>query len=315
MEIQKYEDWMRPQIVALFNLEYGSDLQAFDEFFERFYEHPFQQKQGIRIVAVDGDKVAGFQSFFYWPMMRNGKKMHSFQSGNSLVHPDYRGKGLFGKMLNYIHLPESGMAHDLLIGFPVEASYPAFMKNKWLNPFDLQWYVRTLNPAISLLTNPETSLEKGLGKPVAANAQSDDNLAYVAQTTDYDSYRFGYQKGDYYRYTYKNGNDEVFFELKAQRRKKVIKEIVVGKIIPSRLDSTLVNRALKELVKVVKKKSSFTIMSIAINSLSEELKDAVTSNGFKKIDKKIYFIDKGNVVNDTTDWSKWWNFRPDIDTW
>lgn len=315
MEIQKYEDWMRPQIVALFNLEYGSDLQQFDEFFERFYEHPFQQKQGIRIVAVDGDKVAGFQSFFYWPVMVTGQITHSFQSGNSLVHPDYRGKGLFGKMLNYIHQPESGMPHDLLIGFPVEASYPAFIKNKWLNPFDLQWYVKTLNPILSLVTNPETALEKGLGKPVATNAYSDNNLVYVSQSTDFDSYRFGYQKGDYYRYTYKNGNDEVFFELKSQRRKKIIKEIIVGKIIPSRLDATLVSDALKALIKAVKKNSNFTMMSIAINSLSEELKAAVTKNGFNKIDKKIHFIAKGNLANESKDWSKWWMFRSDIDTW
>lgn len=315
MTIQKYEDWMRPQIVALFNLEYGSDLQQFDEFFERFYEHPFQQEQGIRIVAVDGDKVAGFQSFFYWPVVINGQKALSFQSGNSLVHPDYRGKGLFGKMLNYIHLPESGMPHDLLIGFPVEASYPSFIKNKWHNPFDLQWYVRTMNPILSMITNPEQSLKEALGAPVAKNAESDSSLVYVAQTENYDHYRFGYQKGEYFRYVYKQGDDEVFFELKSQRRKKIIKEIIIGKIVPSKHSASLVQAGIQELIRVIKKHSNFTMMSIAINSLSDELKEAVTKNGFNKIDKKIYFIAKGKMADEASDWSNWWMFRGDIDTW
>jgi len=247
--------------------------------------------------------------------MVKGIKTHSFQSGNSLVHPNYRGKGLFGKMLNYIHLPESSVHHDLLIGFPVDASYPAFIKNKWLNPFDLQWYLKTMNPVLSLLANPEKSLTLAFGKPTSAKADSDQSLIYVSQTAAYDEYRFGYQKGDYYRFTYKNGNDEVFFELKAQRRKKIIKELIIGKIIPSRSESALVSAAIKELIRVIKKHSNFTILSVAINSLSEDLKQGVLQNRFKKIDKKIHFIAKGKLADDAKDWSKWWMFRADIDTW
>ena len=142
MLIQKYEDWMRPQIVALFNAEYGTVEQSFDQLFVNFYEHPFQLQHGIRIVALDGESVAGFQSFFYWPMMHGGIVIRAYQSGNSLVHPEYRGKGLFAKMLNYIHDEHSEFQFDVLIGFPVEASYNSFIRNGWLNPFNLQWHVK-----------------------------------------------------------------------------------------------------------------------------------------------------------------------------
>lgn len=315
MTIQKYEDWMRPQIVALFNLEYGSDLQEFDEFFERFYEHPFQHEHGIRIVAVDGEKVAGFQSFFYWPVIMNGKKTLSYQSGNSLVHPDYRGKGLFGKMINYIHLPESNMPHDLLIGFPVEASYPAFIKNKWQNPFNLQWYVRSMNPILSLFSSPEKSLKKAMSIERPFEFKAPDDLIHVDQSADFDNYRFGYSKGDYYRFLYRSGEKSVFFELKAQRRKKIIKELIVGKILPSDHDEQLIADGLRSLIKQIKKTANFTILSVAINSVSDELMRVVMGNGFKKIDKKIYFITKGKPADETTDWSNWWMFRSDIDTW
>jgi hypothetical protein len=42
---------------------------------------------------------------------------------------------------------------------------------------------------------------------------------------------------------------------------------------------------------------------------------AVEGNGFRKINKAIYFIAKGEMAASITDWSNWWLFRSDIDTW
>lgn len=69
--------------------------------------------------------MAGFQSFFYWPVVVDGRLIRSYQSGNTLVHPDFRGQRLFARMLNYIHEPESGFNCELLIGFPSKAPITA----------------------------------------------------------------------------------------------------------------------------------------------------------------------------------------------
>jgi hypothetical protein len=315
MTIQKYEDWMRPQVVELFDLEYGTDKGSFDTLFQNFYEHSFQQKQCIRIVSLDGEIVSGFQSFFYWPVSIEGNQVLSYQSGNSLVHPQYRGKGIFAKLLNYIHQPESGLPHDLLIGFPVEASYNSFIRNKWLNPFNLQWYVKVMSPVTSLFSNPELQLKKKWGERKKESLASSNKVISVEQTASYDDYRFAYESGDYYRYTFEQNGEKVMFELKAQRRKKYIKELIIGKMIASKLDQALINSALKSLIKEVKCSANFTMLSFAINPLSTHLTASVDCNGFKKIDKQIYFISKGPIAEKTTDWSNWWMFRGDIDTW
>jgi len=315
MTIQKYEDWMRPQVVALFNLEYATGAEQFDTLFGQFYEQEFQSKECIRIVAMDGERVAGFQSFFYWPVTLTGKELKSYQSGNSLVHPDYRGKGLFGKMLNYIHEPESGFNAELLIGFPVEASYNSFMRNGWKNPFNLQWYIKPMNPILSLFSNPERQLRKAWGNRSADDFRADSSIVYVAQRSDFDQYRFGYEIGDFYRYTFEWQGKKAFFEMKAQRRKRLIRELVIGKFLTTHPEEDFIRRAIQSLIREVKRNANFTLISFAVNHESKEFSRILTELGMRAIDKKIYFIAKGPIAERATDWGNWWMFRSDIDTW
>jgi hypothetical protein len=314
MEIKQYEPWMREQVVSLFAMEYGVTPEAFSALFASFYEHQFQTSKGIRIVAVEGQKVGGFQSFFYWPVQQNGEVKYTLQSGNSLVHPDFRGKGLFGKMLDYIHQPENAIPFDFLIGFPVEASYNSFMRKNWQNPFNLQWYVRPLKPVLSIFANPERDLSTSLFTRKATGITQPSELTAVAQQEDFDQYRFAYQTDSLFRYTYQEGNDKVLFELKAQRRKKVIREIIIGKIVASSLHLPLLENAMKALIKDLNKTTSATLLTIACNSKNPELQQLMAAFQFKPIDKKIFFIAKANQPIEA-DWSKWWFFRGDIDTW
>ncbi|MFM2201745.1 MAG: hypothetical protein RL040_945 [Bacteroidota bacterium] len=315
MTIQKYEDWMRPQVVALFDMEYATGTTQFDTLFGLFYEQEFQRKECIRIVALEGERVAGFQSFFYWPVVINGREVRSYQSGNSLVHPDFRGKGLFGKMLNYIHEPESGFDAELLIGFPVEASYNSFMRNGWKNPFNLQWYIIPMNPILSFFSSPEKQLRKAFGNRQTNNVSADTSLVYVAQRDDFDLYRFGYETGDFYRFTFEQEGKKAFFEMKAQRRKRIIRELVIGKFLTTHADEDFMRMAILSLVREVKRSANFTLISFAVNSESHKLTRVLSDLGLRAIEKKIYFIAKGPLAEGVTDWSNWWMFRSDIDTW
>lgn len=315
MTIQKYEDWMRPQVVALFDMEYSTGSIRFDTLFGQFYEHEFQRTHCIRLVAVDGDRVAGFQSFFYWPVVINGEKVQSYQSGNSLVHPDYRGKGLFGKMLNFIHEPGSGFNAELLIGFPVEASFNSFMRNGWKNPFNLQWFIKPLNPFLSFFSNPEKQLRKAWGERAMCDFDADVATAYVDQRKEFDDYRFAYETGDFYRFTFEKNGKKAFVELKAQRRKKIIRELVIGKFLVTHAEKEFMLEALSALIRDVKRSANFTLLSIAANNCSPLQTEVIRAVGMRQIEKRIYFIAKGPKADAAKDWADWWMFRSDIDTW
>ena len=122
IKITFYEPWMKSQIITLFENEYSIDKNDFDNLLTKLYEHPIQLNKCIQLVALDDDLVVGFQSFFYWPYTRNNKCYKSLQSGNSIIHPNYRGKGIFRKLINHIFEQQIPINADFFIGFPVEAS-------------------------------------------------------------------------------------------------------------------------------------------------------------------------------------------------
>ena len=315
MEILAYQDWMRPQVVKMFVAEYGGSESEFEKLFVHFYESPFQKEKCIRIVAVEGDVVGGFQSFFYWPLRKGSETIRAWQSGNSLVQPNFRGKGLFAKMLDYIHLPESGFNAELLIGFPVEMSYNSFIRNKWKNPFDLRWYIKLGYPLRSILRFGSTHIQQSVFSRNTDSFNVMDNDIHVEHSTAFDSYRFAYQKGEYGRCVMEENGVKILIEFKIQIRKKIIRELVIGKVLFSNSQqhekTILFDKALKRMGKALRP----TLYSIAINENYQTLKECVESNGFKKHEKKIYFIAKGKVADNINDWGDWNLQRADIDTW
>ncbi len=316
MEIKLYEDWMRPQIISLFVAEYGVDFSEFEQLFLKFYEAPYQKEHSIRIVTVEGEKVGGFQSFFYWPLRQDNKTIHALQSGNSLVHPDFRGKGLFAKMLDYIHQPENNIHFDLLIGFPVEASYNSFIRKNWENPFDLQWYIRPLNPLLSLFSKASNQLTKSaLFQRVPTDVFAMNSSVMVEQSKGMDEYRFDYQNEPHFRFIHEENSHKALCEFKVQIRKRIIQEIVIGRAIFSTTDSIFRIKAWKEFEMAIRKNCSASLMSYAINELNTEAIAPIVQRGFRKIDRKIYFIAKAKEGKIDATWHEWHIERGDIDTW
>jgi len=316
MEIKLYEDWMRPQVISLFVVEYGVDFNEFEKLFLKLYEAPYQQERSIRIVTVDGEKVGGFQSFFYWPLQQDNKTIHALQSGNSLVHPDFRGKGLFAKMLDFIHQPENNIHFDLLIGFPVEVSYNSFIRKNWENPFNLQWYIKPLNPVLSIISNASNQLiTSGKFKRIPSDIRSLNSTVMVEQSQGMDEYRFDYQNEPHFRFVHEDHSNKALFEFKVQIRKRIIQEIVIGRAIFTTTDSIFRVRAWKEFEKAIRKNCNASFMSYAINELNNEAIEPIVQRGFRKIDRKIYFIAKAKEGKIDAIWNEWHIERGDIDTW
>ena len=317
MEILPYEDWMRPQVIQLFVDEYGVNFSEFEQQFIHFYESPFQKGKSIRIVAVEGKTVGGFQSFFYWPIQSGDKEISAWQSGNSLVSPAFRGKGLFAKMLDYIHQPESGFNAELLIGFPVEMSYNSFIRNKWNNIFNLQWYVKPGSPFLSLFRYGSTSVSSVVHPRTPYTFEVKDAIHRIQQSEGFDAYRFHYQKPNHLgRVQLTEGDLVCFAEFKIQIRKKVIRELVLGKVLFNRTEDhercfSLFQKVLKHLNKTLRP----TIFSFSFNEKYAIARHIAQRAGFKKIDKHIYFITKGKLAETLTDASLWDIQRGDIDTW
>jgi hypothetical protein len=324
IQIIHYENWMLDQVIELFVSQYGVDAEEQKTVFRKFYEAPFQLMQGIRLVAIDGDKVCGFQSYFYWPYIYQGKLLRTFQSGNSLISENYRGRQIFARLLNFLtdekisNQPEI----DLLVGFPVDMSFGSFIRNKWNNPLDLQWFARLIHPYSVLRAYQPIHADWQFETEREEITQCYDKKIFsLSKDADFTEWRRNSSRDAVNQYLYlhhRDSNGSIRFDLKFQRRGR-INELVLGDVIRSSLSPDLISAGLKTLIKVTKAHSFIAILTIALNERSSDpgLLHAIKSCGFFKLRNRIHFIIKpiSNYFHECTDPCLWHLLRSDIDTW
>jgi len=322
--IEKYDSsCMFNEVKDLFISEYGTEHIGLNgEFFKLFYDSNFQKEKVIAIVAKHEGKICGFQAIFYWPYIYNGIELNTYQSGNSLVHPNYRGKGLFALMLKDIESKALASNVDFLIGFPVQMSFNSFIKAGWINTFNLQWHIKIIN--LSTLFNKQKIKFENfevLSKNTKNFFNKDENFKnsfYLNPQKEFSNWRISlrsYRMNKVYLFTYENNGKFIHFELKPNYRNR-IKEIIIGKIHYNKNDELLLQEALDNLISKLKV-SNVTILSFCNNILFEDkfFNNFIKLN-FYKLNKSIYFITKNInnrfIINEST---KWRIFRSDVDTW
>lgn len=76
-------------------------------------------------------KLIGIRPFLACNVVLNGRIFKAAQPGDTVVHPDFRGQGLFSQM-NRIAIEELGKeGYDLFFNFPNRNSQPGYLKMGW----------------------------------------------------------------------------------------------------------------------------------------------------------------------------------------
>lgn len=320
IKITFYETWMNEQIIDLFCKQYGNSNEQFSKFFSNFYNHDFQKNDSIKIVAISGNTVAGFASFCKWPYFIEGKEVNSFQCGNVIIGEDYRGKGLYNRMLNYLNENRHQLKIDLIIGFPIKEILKLYLKSGWKNPFNLSWYVKPIN-VFSILfpfnTKKITTLFSETPQYITNKPNTKIELVKTQEFYNWHkSYNFSF---NYYYFTVTKGQEYIEFCLKINIRKKIIKELIIGDINTNSSDQNFIQDAFKQLQKKALLTKFATLLSIAINDSNQNsvVLQTILSLGYKKIEKDIKFIYNNFNVDESliSKPENWILYRRDLDTW
>lgn len=319
IKITFYEPWMDRQVIELFCKEYGNSFEKFSNFFSFFYNHEYQIK-AIRVVAVSGNVVAGFASFCKWPYIIDGKIVNSFQCGNVIINKDYRGKGLYNKMLSFLDEQHDVLNIDLVVGFPIKEILKLYLKGGWKNPFNLSWYIKIINIFSFFLPYNEKRLLKAFkSKPCHFPILSKGHIELVKDNSFTDWHESFSNDNKYYYYNYEESNSFIEFTLKINIRKKIIKELIIGDINTNCFDFKFLLSGLEKLSKLALKTNTVSILSFALNDsdLNSNLYLALKKAKFKKIDKEIKFIYKNYKTDESiiSEPKNWILYRRDLDTW
>lgn len=320
MEIETllYTDKYREQVMALICKEYNRNINDYSKFYEKFYENEYQ-KDAIKVVAIEKESGAavGFFALFVWPYFLNEKKLYSLKGVNAIVNPDYRGHGIFNKILTTIDSELKKQHVDFLIATPLDAAFYGFLKNGWKHLVDLDWNIKLMNP-FAFLTPLNTNKIKSVlneEKTHSLNVQN-NNKFQLSDEEEFLSWRKYFYKVKKYYSSYTKGDKTIQFGLKLNIRKKIIRELIIGEVSTNSDDPEFINEGFLTLLKNIKKLHSITIVSIAINPTDKRIVDNLTQIGFKKIKNKIHIVVKDLSGNDMLmNPENWHLFRGDLDSW
>jgi GNAT superfamily N-acetyltransferase len=327
--VRDYEPSREDGVVALVCRYYRRREAAQKEHFRRFFDHPFQENECLRFVALEGDRVVGHMTYFFWPYEYRGSRLRSFQTGNVLVDDSCRRKGVFRRLLCRFDEVRQQRGIDLIVGFPVEASRPGLQGAGWKVVADLAWYVRIVSPlSVVLSAGPDRVYESLDREPRPIEEAPRPDSVVLSRDADFLAWRRGVAKGDLYAYFHhEDSGHRLRLDLRLKRRRVRVfgtgrtspaREMMVGGVHSSSRDPAFVEAGLNRLATTMRRNRIAALLSIALNEQSNEtfVLEGVRRSGFRRIKKTYCFMVRFYADEDELARPELWNvFRGDADTW
>lgn len=325
--IKEYESWMLPYIAEIHKNEHGGTTEEKKVMFQKgFFDEYFNEKHLV-LVAFAGDAVVGTQTYKYWPYVFGDKHYYSVQSGATLVDEQYRGRGIFTKMLESGNVLLRSRMVDFIMGFPVAMSYGGFIKDKWLHLGSPRWFIKPIKHF--------NVIKRTFQAKAAHDVLNEFNKPpeWARDFTRFDALDRIHLESHaaYLRYRYSDKTDHLFFVFNAGGvtfificKLKVTNgflEIVIGDILTDVgcTDYSKLYQAIDSFIKEIKRLNVFDAISILINSAMTRFAIGLIAHLFIPIWRTVRFIVK--PLNEQTnheifsDYKLWHLMSADIDNW
>ncbi len=169
-KIEKYTSTDDGPLVDLARLCFGETGQS-EEYWSWRYRSEFRDNSVV-FVALKGDVLVGMQPVAFFPAHFKGASATVGILTSVCVHPDHRGQGLFGKLVNECEFESWRRGALLLATMPNDKSYPLFHRRNWMDPgLRTLMAFTALSPAnlFRLLSQPANARTKGSGQDAGAS--------------------------------------------------------------------------------------------------------------------------------------------------
>ncbi len=333
IRISLYEPWMLDQISKLHanwrgDSSYNIRVQIEQRFFDKY-----SSDLSYIVVALEGNRVVGTQTYTKWPYRFGSRIFRSVQSGLTLVDKEYRGRGIFQRMLEYGDEVLQDNCVDFVTGFPVDESYRGFIKNGWLflgSPILYLRPINILNLRAFFSRKDPTSLSdiRRAGIPrlsiqdllnIQGNRLFGNNHIVTLRDKDTMIYRYLNKVESYNYYEYSEKAEYITFICKLLSTHG-FKELAIGDISTNSTSICFLKRAFKNLYLGINSNSSIDAISILINGSIKPLSAFLVANLYIPVFGRAKFIIKPICLNEREialikNYSNWNIMLSDIDTW
>ncbi|GAB6173140.1 hypothetical protein JCM15765_26180 [Paradesulfitobacterium aromaticivorans] len=145
LTFRRYREEDFPEYASVFKAVYGKDIDR--SFFRWKHLHNPALDQGALIYLVfNGEgRMIGANSFFPYTLVYEGRTYRAVQSGDTMVLAEYRGRGIFQKLLAFAAADLRQNGYALIYGYANDQSYPGFLKFGFADLGRIHLYYDILN--------------------------------------------------------------------------------------------------------------------------------------------------------------------------
>lgn len=334
----------------------NSDFDNYCELFENVYSHKidkefFEWKHNLKgsinkepfiyLVFNETGNLIGANSFFKSEFKQNSKIYNAVQSGDTMVHMNYRGKGLFKKIIQFASVDLKNYGVDFIFGFANNNSYPGFVKLGFQTLYKVNNYLKILNyepilqeklkriPFASLIGKSIDILKKPIQFKSASNYSiirntviSEEIINFISSNINNDLAQIKDLSLLNWKYIEKPNSN---YEILVIKKNLIIEGVFITRIESQNLKSATVmeyfiknqddfHKLLKSIIQHYKKENIGYLGTWEIGSNSYKV--ALLKNHFIKRNLDIYFIVKilNEEVTEVLDLNIWHIVNGDSDT-
>lgn len=173
MEIRLAEEGDVPEIVSLLKLGLGESLLPKSENYWRWKHQDNPFGKSLILLAIDKNKIIGVRTFMRWKWRSGEQIIEAVRGVDTVVHPDYQGNGMFGKLTLALidHCREN--EYGLLFSTPNKKSKRGYTKLGWAEAGKLPIQMKMIRPVSMML---DVVLRKKTGQSNAF--KKDESLSY-----------------------------------------------------------------------------------------------------------------------------------------
>lgn len=116
-----------PELVSLFKLGLGETTEAHWKW--RLFTPNTWPTPEVIVTENDKGDLIGMATTI--PVIYGDNEYRAVQLCDWVVHPDYRGQGMIGKLYRFLYAHYEARGFDFLMAFPNDNSYPIFVKYQY----------------------------------------------------------------------------------------------------------------------------------------------------------------------------------------
>lgn len=131
------------QILSLYGIVWPERKIGSKFWIWKFEDVPFAKS--IIALAEEKGEVIGQEAIIPTPIKIDNYRYLAGQSVDSMVHPEYRGKGVFNKLVGKTIAEGRKKGYKLFYGFPNKNSLKTYQKNGWVEKARLVRYVKVID--------------------------------------------------------------------------------------------------------------------------------------------------------------------------